>query len=90
MFIFSVWNSIKKCAHASCCGRRGVQAALGFTRLLAAADDASLDTPTAAHLLVRAQLGADAEPGRRSDVFKAVCAGVSVAMSVVIISQAIL
>mmetsp|Transcript_19931 Transcript_19931/g.60231 ORF Transcript_19931/g.60231 Transcript_19931/m.60231 type:complete len:760 (-) Transcript_19931:626-2905(-) len=27
------------------------QASLGFTRLLAAADDASLDTPTAAHLL---------------------------------------
>lgn len=29
-----------------------VQAALGFTRLLAAAEDAALDTPAAAHLLV--------------------------------------
>ena len=33
-----------------CCG---AQAAQGFTRLLAAAEDAALDTPAAAHLLVR-------------------------------------
>jgi hypothetical protein len=33
-----------------CCA---LQAAQGFTRLLAAAEDAALDTPAAAHLLVR-------------------------------------
>jgi hypothetical protein len=35
---------------------RVLQAAQGFTRLLAAAEDAALDTPAAAHLLVRRRL----------------------------------
>lgn len=71
-------------ARGSCCGHSGVQASLGFTRLLTAADDASLDTPTAAHLLVRALLSAGVMPHRRSDAFAAGCADVSVVVSVVI------
>ncbi len=77
-------ESIRMRARGSCCGHGGVQASLGFTRLLTAADDASLDTPTAAHLLVRALLSAGVMPHRRSDAFAAGCAEVSVVVSVVI------